>query len=149
MQLGGGDFVGWARGIRSLRLVSEVGVLVDIVTVRGRWRHSPHSRDIRRHINKLIRDGYLRVEYDQDPVVAHLSVISERLGRRRKKADHGLQQNLSSLAEEQRIRAGSAGVTATQCLDQVLEQSRTPEPDLADDADWVLDGLTALNGVSP
>ena len=135
--------------IRSLRLVSEVGVLVDIVTVRGRWRHSPHSRDIRRHINKLIRDGYLRVEYDQDPVVAHLSVISERLGRRRKKADHGLQHNLSSLAEEQRIRAGSAGVTAAQCLDQVLEQSRTPEPDLADDADWVLDGLTALNGVSP
>ena len=81
--------------------------------------------------------------------MAHLSVISERLGRRRKKADHGLQHNLSSLAEEQRIRAGSAGVTAAQCLDQVLEQSRTPEPDLADDADWVLDGLTALNGVSP
>ena len=52
----------------------------------------------------------------------------------------------SETNDEVVMRSGSRRKERT---DQVLEQSRTPEPDLADDADWVLDGLTALNGVSP
>lgn len=73
--------------IRILELFTQSGERIGTVKVRGRWSHSPHSADLRRVINKLIRDGQLHVGYDEDPVNIHLDEISERLDQPIRKAD--------------------------------------------------------------
>lgn len=145
--------------IRKIRLFTQGGDFIDEVAVRGRWRHSPHSRDLRKHVNKLIRDGYLKMEYDQDPVHVHLDDLRARLQRDRADERRGTRAMVDAHAEHVRSQTEQAANTAQAALAAVVAKHAEPEPvepeasdGHATDVDWsdagtaYLDELTAING---
>lgn len=110
--------------IRMLELFTQAGVKLGTVTVRGRWRHSPHSANLRRIINKLIRDGQLRVEYDEDPVHIHLDQIKERLAQPSPKTD----QVASQAATVHAKRAQAQTKASSDLVDKALQKARADYP---------------------
>ncbi|WP_224743843.1 MULTISPECIES: hypothetical protein [Lysobacter] len=122
------------------------GVKVDTVVVRGRWRHSPHSRDTRRHINSDLRSGYLEVGFDEDPVNAHNAALSKRLTRVKGVDAKGVVGAANAFAEEQRVRAQSAPKTASDCLQDAIDQLNEPDlPSSNEDELWNMEDLGAFN----
>jgi hypothetical protein len=88
--------------IRQVDLYLESGIKVDTVTVRGRWaRSSAHSRDMRRTVNLAIRNGQLRVRYDEDPVHCYMEALRQRLGTP-KRIGLETRRGLAAVADEQR-----------------------------------------------
>ena len=74
------------HAIRDIRIFSQSGAFIDTARVMGRWSHTEHSRQLRKHVNGLIQDGYLNVGYDECPVNQFLeslmdSVRQESTGR--------------------------------------------------------------------
>ncbi|MHB1991382.1 hypothetical protein [Metallibacterium scheffleri] len=63
------------EAIRSILVFSLSGVRIDTATVMGRWRHSEHSRDLRAHVNSLIKAQRLKVGYSEDPVHKFLESV--------------------------------------------------------------------------
>ncbi|AHX16258.1 hypothetical protein CH75_08915 [Dyella jiangningensis] len=83
------------HAIREIRIFSKSGAFIDTATVMGRWRHTEHTRELRKHINDLIQDGYLRVRYEDCPVHQFLgSIMSSKAPKK----------SLSALAEDQVAR---------------------------------------------
>lgn len=107
--------------IRMLELFTQAGVRLGMVTVRGRWRHSPHSADLRRIINKLIRSRQLRVEYDEDPVHIHLDHIKNRLEQPSPKTD----QIASQAATVHAKRAQAQTKASADMVDKALQKACT------------------------
>jgi len=135
--------------IRRFDIFNESGAWVDTVSVRGRWKASAHSRDVRRHINKLVRDGYLRIPYGEDPVHVHLEAVAERLGKRGGKDEVATKAAVNAHAEETRVRAEASATAASRGLRDVMAKVdvSNPEPGPeADDEDWSLVELAAING---
>lgn len=64
------------HAIREIQIFDRSGAFIDTAKVMGRWRHTEHSRVLRKHINELIQDGYLSVGYLEDPVNKYLESIS-------------------------------------------------------------------------
>ena len=137
--------------IRTIELRSSTGELVDTLTVTGRWRHSPHSLDLRRHINWLIRDGYLKVGYDEDPVHVHHELLKQRATRRRRSDRGTTQAMVAAHAEYQRAAEAMATDISGRELDKIIVDTKAQRttPDAApDEEDWRLDDLGAINGAS-
>lgn len=138
--------------IRTLELRTSTGAYIDTVTVTGRWRHSAHSLDVRRHINWLVRQGYLRVRYDEDPMHVHLKEMKRRAEHSRR-SERGVTKAMASAhAEHQRAQTQDASDIAGRALEDALgalkDQSETPAITPEDDEDYLLDDLTAINGAS-
>jgi putative transposase len=110
--------------IRIIELFTKAGVRLGTVTVRGRWRHSPHSADLRRIINKIIRDGQLRVEYDEDPVHIHLEQITERLAQPSPKADQIASQAATMCAKRAQVQTKASA----DLVDKALQKARADNP---------------------
>lgn len=89
--------------IRTIELFSTSGVHLETATVTGRWRHTRHSRETRRHINALIHAGYLAVPYDQCPVHRFVEAIKQSVQANRKGSGSFelSRKDLGVLAEEQ------------------------------------------------
>lgn len=66
---------------RYMRLFLENGTPLGTAEVRGRWRYCPHTLDQRILVNKLIRDGQLRMGYDEDPMVTYLDQLAQAISR--------------------------------------------------------------------
>lgn len=90
------------------------------VSVRGRWRHSPHTLDERASINALIRDGYLHVGYDEDPVHIHHEAVKARLARERRVSAE-TRKGLSRIAEHTQHAQERARAAAASELTQILQ----------------------------
>jgi len=122
------------------------------VTVSGRWRHSAHSLDVRRHINWMIRQGYLRVRYDEDPMHVHLEELKRRAENSRR-SERGVTKAMAGAhAEQKRADAHNASDVAGRALEETMEMIKgkadAPADVSEDDEDYLLDDLTAINGGS-
>lgn len=115
------------RDARYLRLFTEQGASLGTATVTGRWRHHPHTLDQRIHLNKLIRDGQLRVRYDEDPIAAHLADIANAACHR---PDLTAEQTraVAAHAEYQHAQEQHAQAVAQQSMEAALNAARTPPP---------------------
>lgn len=133
--------------IQTLDLYEKSGVKIGTVKVCGRWRHSPHSQDIRRYINKLIRDGYLAVEYDQDPVHVHLAALATELRQSQRKPSAALHVSVNAHAEESRVRAASAAPSVDDCVRGAIEHTQECVSEPAEEESWEMADLGAFNGV--
>lgn len=134
--------------IQSVDIHDAKGTKIATITVRGRWRHSPHSRDFRRHVNKLIRDGYLQVPYDQDAVHWHLKQIATGLAKNQRPGKSN-RASINAQAEEQRVRSADASAVSEDALRGILERTRRQAPaeqEQTDDEMWEMNDLPALNG---
>lgn len=67
--------------IREIQIFTESGAYLDTARVMGRWRHTEHSRDTRKHINALVQSGQLSVGYMECPVHRYLASIVESVSR--------------------------------------------------------------------
>lgn len=92
------------HAIREIRIFGPSGAFVDTAKVTGRWRHTEHSRELRKHINDLIRDGYLRVRYDDCPVNRFLDSIATSVRADASSGAKPSKKSLSVLAEDQVVR---------------------------------------------
>ena len=152
----GTDLVAHVRraDIRTLELRTVTGSFVDTVTVSGRWRHSPHSLDIRRHINWMIRQGYLKVRYDEDPMHVHLEELKGRAERSRRSERSITKAMATAHAEQKRVGAQDASDIAGRALDETIEaikgQADAPASasEYGDEEEFLLNDLTAINGGS-
>lgn len=101
------------RDARYMRIFTQDGQSLGTTEVSGRWRLCAHTLDQRILINKLIRDGQLRVGYNEDPMTAHLGQIAqvvaqgEPLSADQAKAvavraehQHALQQQAQAVAQQ-------------------------------------------------
>ncbi|MBU8977757.1 hypothetical protein JI752_016535 [Lysobacter sp. MMG2] len=132
--------------IRKLHLYTVKGVALGTVSVAGRWRHSPHSLMMRTLINKLVRDGQLKVGYDEDPVHRLMDEMLDE-SRRSKATKSASVVNRAVEEAIQQKRASSRvaheflqGVMAQAQEDETADEEPIEEPLLR------LDGLSALNG---
>jgi putative transposase len=152
----GTDVVAHVRrtDIRTLELRTVTGSFIDSVTVSGRWRHSPHSLDVRRHINWMIRQGYLKVRYDEDPINAHLEALKKRAESSRRSERSVTKAMATAHAEQERVGAQNASDIAGRALEETIgaikDQADAPASasEDGDDEDYLLDDLTAINGGS-
>lgn len=61
--------------IRQFAVFSCQGIPLGTACVRGCWRHCKHSLRLRVLVDKLIRNGQLRLVYDEDPISAHVQSL--------------------------------------------------------------------------
>lgn len=87
--------------IREIQVFKPSGEFVDKAVVTGRWRHSRHSCDMRKHINARIRAGYLPVTYTQDPVRCFLDAVAAAAGSQPGRKATVAQKDLGRVAEHQ------------------------------------------------
>lgn len=104
-----------------------------------------------------MRDGYLTLSYDDDPVHVHLASIRERLQADRAGERARTRAMVNAHAEHVRAQTEQAAVSATSERASVLAQEHvetSTEEDMPDDAEaaWnddgndYLDRLGAING---
>ncbi|AIF48155.1 hypothetical protein [Dyella japonica] len=93
--------------IREFPLFAEDGTFIGIAKVQGRWRHTEHSRDVRKHINDLIEEGYLAIGFLDDPVHQWLERIREK-SRSEKSAKSISRKDLAHLAEHELSQRANA-----------------------------------------
>jgi len=135
------------HAIREIQIFQKSGAFIDTAKVMGRWRHTEHSRVLRKHINALIQDGYLSVGYLEDPVNRYLESILASVrggvpsnGKPTKKtlsvfSEHQLEQQstgevftaasedraLGSEGDEPKSTTDRGSVTTTEAEDEFLE----------------------------
>ena len=138
--------------IRTLELVTTKGEVIDTVTVAGRWSRSAHSLDLRRHINWMIRQGYLKVRYDEDPVHVHQEDVKKRASQTRGAKGKVTKAVIAAHAEDTRVSAAAASEISERELERALAGARSQLPELpvprtsSRHDDWQLDDLGSLNG---
>lgn len=145
------------KAIRSFQIFSRSGALIDTATVMGRWRHSEHSRDIRKYINSLIKTGRLDVGYLDDPV--HRFLESIRAAVNGDAAARAVsQRDLAIIATEQQAAAPSKTPDSHDRSPQKLGSSTStcpqPEPHepaapALNDDDYLEYQLTAFGTAEP
>lgn len=114
--------------LREFKLFTKNGVFLDTVTVRGAWARAPlHSRDLRRKVNKAVRDGQLRVPYGEDPVHHFMEGIRVAL-EDSKQTRRGVKKALSIVADEQKNRGRKAARIVADELDAVRQTQAKPVP---------------------
>lgn len=135
------------RDARYMRLFLEDGTSLGTAEVRGRWRLCPHTLDQRILVNKLIRDGQLRVGYDEDPMVAHLAEIAQAMPKNGKvPADQA--KAVADRAEHQHALQQQAQSTAQQSIQSAIECAQTPPPvrEKEEERRFAMPELQAFNG---
>lgn len=139
------------NAIREIVILSRAGEFIDTARVMGRWRHTEHSRETRRHINALIQDGYLKVGYSECPVHRFLESIKESVHREMAGASTVSRSDLGVLAAEEQARADTAAWDAEESLDKAIASvKKDVEQVTPDDNEEFLDysGLAAFAGAT-
>ncbi len=80
-------FVDVLDDFRQVRAFLPSGAELGFLTVQGRWRHTPHTRETRQTINRLIKRGILKLGANEDPVPAYLRLLGTPTRRSKKQAD--------------------------------------------------------------
>lgn len=135
--------------IREIMLFSSSGEYIDTAKVMGRWRHTEHSRDTRRHINALIQDGYLKVRYSECPVHRFLESVKESVRRETTGASDISRADLAVLAAEKQARINTAAWEVDESLEKTLSNVKEGATrSIPDDSEDFLDynGLSAFSG---
>lgn len=135
------------NSIREIVILSPSGALIDTAKVMGRWRHTEHSRETRRHINALIQDGYLKVGYSECPVHRFLQSIKESAHREKAGALPVSRADLGAIAAEEQARTDTASRDSDESIRMAIASIREGGAQAApNDNDEFLDysGLAAF-----
>lgn len=135
---------------RQMRLFEKNGKPIGIARVRGRWKHSAHTVDQRRQINKLVRDGQLRLSYDEDPISAHFNDISysvsEGLNLSAGKVD-AVMADIEKV-QQQQLHAKEVAGRAMESIIKAATKEFTPSSKNAR-KQYTLPGLKSFSRVKP
>lgn len=135
--------------IQTIEIRTGDGELIDTLTVSGRWRHSPHTLETRRHINWLIRTAQINVRYDEDPVHVHQKMVGELAAKPSGKGRGAGKSMVAAHAEQTRAANAEASKASEEALQKALADVREAalEPnEYVDKRRWRMDDLGALNG---
>ncbi|MDG2538730.1 hypothetical protein P5Y53_13730 [Dyella jiangningensis] len=145
------------HAISEIRVFSRSGAYIDAAKVMGRWRHTEHSRQLRKHINGLIQDGYLSVGYLDCPVNRYLELISASVRHESTKKLGISKKDLSVVAASQAEHGDQFANEATPPVEESstddIQSSDLPgqlaQESLSTEEDEFLDydELTAFEGV--
>ncbi|WP_396617466.1 hypothetical protein ACHZ97_09390 [Lysobacter soli] len=115
----------------------------------GRWRHTDHSIDLRRHINQLLREGYIENDRNDDVVAAFEKKVGEASAkykgnqkRMRSAVRHYGDHHTRRDVPEPRPLTGADVRDAEQAVYALLE--RASEPAMPGYLGW--DDIAAGNG---
>lgn len=117
----------------------------------GRWRWSDHSLDLRRYINKLLREGYIDNEYKGDIVVEFVRLAGEKFAssKAERKEARSMARNLGDQSVR-RKEADSADLHAeTQGAEEAVNEllSRASEAAERESTGYMpWDDIGAFNG---
>jgi hypothetical protein len=88
------------RDIRSLRVGTEKGDLLDDLVASGPWRLEPHSLELRQKVFRAKRARELEFKAGESPIETYLALRRKHAGKRRRAA--------SDIAQVQRERQAAA-----------------------------------------
>lgn len=108
---------------RYMRLFTLKGESLGTATVTGRWRHPPHTLSQRIITNKLIRDGQLRIGYDEDPIAAHLAQIAHDAAKDTPLSADQI-KTLTAHAENEHSRQQNANSVAQAAVTAAIENAK-------------------------
>lgn len=132
------------RDARYMRLFLANGESLGTAVVMGRWRHVPHTLKQRILINKLIRDGQLRVGYDEDPIAAHLAQIVNGAVRGETPSPDQVKA-LAARAEHEHARQQDAQTIAQEAMQAAIQNAQGPDPEDQEERRFVMPQLRALS----
>ncbi|WAC64019.1 hypothetical protein OVA13_04350 [Pseudoxanthomonas sp. SL93] len=121
------------------------GVSVGLCSAFGRWGLSDHSIDLRKHINKMIRAGYLENDHGGDVVAQFIKQLGEKVGSSKSLKGH-VKKGVRQLADHNARRESSTSQTndlnVTNAVNDLLDRaSSQPDEELDSWAD-----MSASNG---
>lgn len=101
---------------------------------RGRWRWSDHSIDLRRHINQLLREGYIENDRNDDVVAAFLKKVADDYAKAKGKSkpaktavrhvgDHNARRDVPDDVATTTAQVQKAEVAVTELLDRASEST--------------------------
>ncbi|WP_213604991.1 hypothetical protein [Pseudoxanthomonas japonensis] len=100
----------------------------------GRWRWSDHSIDLRRHINQLLREGYIENDRNDDVVAAFLKKVADDYAKAKGKSkpaktavrhvgDHNARRDVPDDVATTTAQVQKAEVAVTELLDRASEST--------------------------
>lgn len=113
----------------------------------GRWRWSDHSTDLRREINRLLREGYIENDRNDDVVVAFLRKVAGAAATQKRKppkstvrhyGDHRIRREVAAPADGGAVDTAQAAQAVSDLLERASESTESRY------ATW--DDLGAFNG---